>query len=366
MVLKIIHQQSGLCSNNEVVQYPIKMKTEAIVLVKKAKPAQAFERREWSIPTINADQVIIESEAFGLNYADVMASQGLYREAPPMPSVIGYEVVGKVVEVGSNIDASWLGKRVLAFCRFGGYSKHVITENFAFVALDNIPAGEALALCTQGVTAYYMSQYLAPVRKNERVLIHAAAGGVGSLLIQLCKMNGAEVYAKIGSSKKAEFVKKLGADHVIDYSKSDYAEQISKILGVERLDVSFNPVAGDTFKKDFKLLGSGGRLMLFGGSQMSGGKYGIFSTLNFLRKMGLILPIGLMMRSKNTLGINMLKIADNKPMIMFDCLNAVFQLYRQGKLKPEVGGSFPVTDFTKAFESLESGKSVGKIGVYWD
>lgn len=342
------------------------MKTEAIVLVKKGKPAEAFERREWTIPELKSSQVLIESEAFGLNYADVMASQGLYREAPAMPCVVGYEVVGKILEVGSEIHAAWVGKRVLAFCRFGGYSKHVITENMAFAAIDDIPAGEALALCTQGVTAYYMSSFLAPVRKNEKVLIHAAAGGVGSLLIQLCKRNGAEVFAKIGSSKKAEFVKKLGADHVIDYTKSDYAEQISAILGKERLDVSFNPVAGDTFKKDLKLLGSGGRLMLFGGSQLSSGKWGILSALNFMRKMGLMLPIGMMMRSKNLLGINMLKIADNKPMILFDCMESVLALYRTGNLHPEVGGSYTVSEFTKAFESIESGKSVGKIGVYWD
>ncbi|MFA7272322.1 MAG: zinc-binding dehydrogenase [Crocinitomicaceae bacterium] len=341
------------------------MKTEAIVLVKKGKPNQAFEQREWTIPAIKPDQVIIESEAFGLNYADVMASQGLYREAPPMPCVIGYEVVGKIVEVGAEIDAAWIGKRVLAFCRFGGYSKHVITENFAFVAIDDMPAGDALSLCTQGVTAYYMSHYLSPVRKGERVLIHAAAGGVGTLLIQLCKMKGAEVFAKIGSSKKANLVKSLGADHVIDYSQSDYANQIHAILGNDRLDVSFNPVAGDTFKKDFKLIGSGGRLMLFGGSQLSSGKYGIFSALNFMRKMGFLLPIGFMMRSKNLLGINMLKIADNKPMTLFHCLENVLDLYKEGKLKPEIGGSFPVAEFTTAIESLASGKSTGKIGVYW-
>lgn len=341
------------------------MKTEAIVLVKKGKPTQAFERREWTISEVKADQVLIESEAFGLNYADVMASQGLYREAPPMPCVIGYEVVGKIIKVGESIDPTWVGKRVVSFCRFGGYSKHVIAENFAFVAIDETPATEALALCTQGVTAYYMSHYLSPVRKNEKVLIHAAAGGVGSLLIQLCKLNGAEVFAKIGSSKKADLVKKLGADHVIDYSKGDYAKQLSTILGKERLDVSFNPVAGDTFKKDFKLIGSGGKLLLFGGSQLSSGKWGIFSALNFMRKMGLLLPIGFMMRSKNLLGINMLKIADNKPMVLFECLGAVFQLYRDGKLKPEVGGTYSIEEFSEAFENLASGKSVGKIGVYW-
>lgn len=341
------------------------MKTEALVLTKKGKPAGKFERIAWEIPELKSTEILIESEAFGLNYADVMASQGLYREAPPMPCVVGYEVVGKITQVGKDLDASYLGKRVLAFCRFGGYAKHVITEEYAVVPIENMSASEALALCTQGVTAYYMAEYLSPVRKGERVLVHAAAGGVGSLLIQLAKKNGAEVFAKIGSSKKEGLVKELGADHVIDYSKSDYSEQILRILGENRLDVSFNPVAGDTFKKDFKLLGSAGRLFLFGGSQLSSGKWGILSALNFIRKMGRPLPIGYMMRSKSVLGVNMLKIADNKPAVLAECLKAVVQLHDEGKLKPQTGGEFSVDQFEKAFQLLASGKSTGKVAVIW-
>jgi len=342
------------------------MKTEAIILTKKGKSSGTFERKEWEIPSINSKQVLVESEAFGLNYADVMASQGLYREAPPMPCVVGYEVVGKVVKVGAEVDVSLLGKRVLSFCRFGGYAKHVVSEEFAIVIIDDIPAIDALSLCTQGVTAYYMAHYLSPVRKGERVLVHAAAGGVGTLLIQMCKNKGAEVFAKIGSAKKEDIVKSLGADYVIDYNKSDYEQQIAGILGQNRLDVSFNPIAGDTFKKDFNLLGSAGRLFLFGGAQMSSGKWGVFSMLNFILKMGRPLPIGYMMRSKSVLGVNMLKIADNKPQVLANRLKEVFDLYRAGKIKPQSGGVYSVAKFDDAFSTLASGKSTGKIGVKWE
>ncbi len=341
------------------------MKTEAIVLTKKGRPVGTFERKEWEIPALESNQILIESEAFGLNYADVMASQGLYREAPPMPCVVGYEVVGKIQEVGAAVAQHLVGKRVLAFCRFGGYARHVVTEEHAIILIEDIPSVEALALCTQGVTAYYMAKYLSPVRKNERVLIHAAAGGVGSLLVQMCKKEGAEVFAKIGSSKKESLVKELGADHVIDYSQGDYFERISQILGNHRLDVSFNPVAGDTFKKDFKLLGSAGRMFLFGGSQLTNGKWGILSGINFLRKMGRPMPIGFMMRSKSLLGVNMLKIADNKPEVLSECLKEVFKMYQSGQLIPQVGGEFVVTEFNSAVMELASGKSTGKIAVVW-
>jgi NADPH:quinone reductase-like Zn-dependent oxidoreductase len=341
------------------------MKTEAIVLTKKGKGSKAFERLSWETPALNARQILVESETFGLNYADVMASLGLYREAPARPCVVGYEVVGKIVEVGAELSADLVGKRVLAFSRFGGYAKHVITEEYSFVEITDEPAGDLLALCTQGVTAYYMSTYLAPVRSYENVLIHAAAGGVGSLLIQLCKNAGATVYAKVGNDKKTKLVKELGADFVIDYSKFDYEEELKSLLGDDRLDVSYNPIGGDSFRTDLSLIGSGGRLFLFGGSQLTAGRWGIFSALNFLRKMGRPLPIAFMMRSKSVLGVNMLKIADNKPKVLSHCLNSVVDLYKAGKLKPHTGAEYSIGEFHAAFNHLASGKSEGKLIVHW-
>lgn len=341
------------------------MKTEGYFLIKKADADKAFELREFDLPAIQEKEVIVEVEAFGLNYADVMARRGLYREAPPMPCIVGYEAVGKVVEVGAQCDPNLVGQRVVAFCRFGGYAKHLITDEYAVVPVGNEDAIELLALCTQGVTAYYMAEYLTPVYKNDTVLVHAAAGGVGTILIQLAKRRGAKVIAKVGRSEKETLVKALGADAVVNYRTGDYVEQVKKALDGDRLDVSYNPVAGSTFKKDMSLLGSGGRMILFGGSELSGGKLGIFSALAFLFKMGRILPIALMMRSKNVLGVNMLKIADNKPEVMEHCLKEVVQLYKDGNIQPQSGGMFAANQLAEAHAALESGKTTGKLGIKW-
>ncbi|MCH2229589.1 MAG: zinc-binding dehydrogenase [Crocinitomicaceae bacterium] len=341
------------------------IKSEAYFLTKKGNANEAFDLRPLEIKTPKNNEVLIEVEAFGLNYADVMARRGLYREAPPFPCVVGYEVVGRITRVGPDSDQSKLGKRVVAFCRFGGYAKHVITDDYATVAVGDQPAEGLLSLCTQAVTAYYMADYLTPVHKIDTVLIHAAAGGVGTMLIQLAKLKGATVIAKVGRSEKMELVKSLGADYVVNYNDSDYQEQVEKLLNNQRIDISYNPVAGSTYKKDFALLGSGGRLILFGGSELSNGKWGTLSKLNFVRKMGLVLPIGLMMRSKNILGVNMLKIADNKPKVLEYCLQSVVDLYSEGKIQPQVGGVYTFDKIADAHADLESGKTTGKLAVKW-
>jgi NADPH:quinone reductase-like Zn-dependent oxidoreductase len=342
------------------------METEAFVLCKFGPSAQAFERKIVQLPELASDEVLIESEAFGLNYADVMARHGMYKEAPPLPCVLGYELVGIVTQVGENCSPDLLGKRVLAFSRFGGYAKHVQTKAHAIVEVGDLSAEIAMSLSTQGVTAYYMSDYVSPIRKNEHVLIHAAAGGVGSLLIQLAKRKGAIVYAKIGSEDKRELAIKLGADHVINYKSTAYEIELKKLLGTNHLSASFNPVAGDTIKKDMRLLGSNGRLYLFGGSQMVGGKYGILSKLKFVWDMGFVLPIGLMMQSKSIQGVNMLKIADSYPEIISTCLQEMLELYRRNEITTHVGGVFNDNQLIEAHNLLESGKSMGKITVRWN
>lgn len=339
--------------------------SEAFFLTKTGEANEAFDLRKFELKLPVGSEVLIEVETFGLNYADVMARKGLYREAPPFPCVVGYEVVGKITHVGPDADQSKLGKRVVAFCRFGGYAKHVITNDYATVTVENQPAEALLALCTQAVTAFYMAEYLTPVHKIDTVLIHAAAGGVGTMLIQLAKLKGARVIAKVGRKEKEALVKELGADIVVNYNDSDYQAQIEKALKGDRIDISYNPVAGSTFKKDFALLGSGGRMILFGGSELSNGKWGILSKLNFVRKMGLVLPIGLMMRSKNILGVNMLKIADNKPKVLEFCLQSVVNLYSEGKIKPQIGGVYEASQLGDAHNALESGKTTGKLAVNW-
>lgn len=339
--------------------------TQAFVLTKFGEPKQAFQLQEITL-NIGENQLLVEVIAFGLNYADVMARNGKYRETPPLPTTIGYEVVGEVIAVGANCSSDLVGKRIVAFSQFGGYARHAVIEKEAFAVLrEEVTDEEALALCTQYVTAYYMSNYQSRIRKNDIVLIHAAAGGVGSGLIQLCKNQGATVIAKVGDDAKLDVVKKLGADYAINYNKTDYELEIQRLLKGQKLSFSFNPVGGTTFKKDMRLLGANGKLVLFGGSELSNGKYGIVSQLNFLRKMGMLIPAFLMMQSKSVLGVNMLKIAIQEPLILKECMEEVQRLFAENKWQIVIGKVYRYTELTEAHLHLESGKSVGKLVVRW-
>lgn len=341
------------------------MSNQSIQLVKYGDSAEAFTFVESKIPEPLADEVQISVTRFGINYADVMARNGIYKEAPPLPCVLGYEVVGEITKVGKESPQELLGKRVVAFTRFGGYSQCVNTKYNAVAEIGDYDGNKALCLATQYVTAYYMSHVARNIQKGDNILIHSAAGGVGTALIQLLRDKEVKIIAKTGSDSKFEYLKEQGVQHIINYNKSDYAEQIKEILGDERLDVSFNPVGGSAYKKDWKLIGPTGGLVLFGGSERSGKKWGILSDLNFVRKMGIIVPITLVGNSKSIIGVNMLRVADHKPKVLQHCLEEVLRLARNGSLKPQVGKIYPANKISEAHEFLASGKSTGKVVLEW-
>lgn len=337
---------------------------KAIYLKKYGKAEDAFEIRETQKPLCGPEEILIEVECFGLNYAEVMARYGLYQAAPKPPCILGYEVVGTIREVGKNTGTSHIGKRVVAFTRFGGYAQFAVTHQNAFAEIGDMDAGEACCIAVQYATAYYMAYETTNLFPGDNVLIHAGAGGVGTALIQLCKLKGAFVYANAGSDDKLDYMKKQGADDVFNYRNADYETYLSSKK--VKLDVSFNPIAGATFKKDYRLLNAGGRIVLFGGSERSGKKWGLLSSLNFLRKMGRIIPIFLMGYSKSIIGVNMLKIGDHKPLVLARCMKNVIDLVQKGKLKPHVGASFKATEIAEAHALLESRNSMGKIVLYWN
>jgi NADPH:quinone reductase-like Zn-dependent oxidoreductase len=139
----------------------------------------------------------------------------------------------------------------------------------------------------------------------------------------------------------------------------------TKFLKGAKLQATFNPIAGSTYKKDMRLIGAGGKVFLFGGSERTGKKWGIFSSLNFVRKMGLMIPIGLVMSSKSVMGVNVLRIADQDPQVVKRCLDGLVELLNNGKIDPQVGGKFSIDDLGEAHDLLESRKSTGKIIVSW-
>jgi len=341
------------------------MKTESLLLTRTGSAEKAFKLNEISLPGLQENQVLIEVEAFGINYADVMIRRGLHSEKPKLPCVLGYEVVGTIIQVGDKANSNLIGVRVAAFTKLGAYSRHVIANIEMLCQIDNINANAALALVLQGITAYYMSNYIAPIKAGENVLIHAAAGGVGSLLIQLAKHAGAKVIAKVSSKEKQEKCLKLGADFAINYKTHNYAHEVEKFVGRRNLDTSFNPIGGKTFKQDLKLMGAGSKMVLFSGAELMVGKFGILSQLNFLLKMGVIIPIFQTIYAKSIIGINMLELANTKPYVIKECLTQMIYFYKQGIIKPINGGEFNFTELAKAHSLLESGKSSGKMSVRW-
>lgn len=339
---------------------------KAIHLIQKGDPEKAFEVREIEKPTAGKGEVLIKVACFGLNYADVLARNGLYGDAPAMPSVIGYEAAGEIVEVGEGVDTSLIGKKVAAFTRFGAYAEYVKTIADGILILDDASQfKESLALITQGGTAYYCMHIAMNLFKGDIVLVHAAAGGVGSILVQLAKLQGCTVIGTCGSAEKMEFVKSLGADHVINYRETNYWEEVEKLIGKNKIRASFNPIAGKTFKEDMKLLEPSGAVVLFGGSERSGKKYGFLSTLNFVRKMGIVIPITTVFTSKSIIGVNMLRVGDHKTSLLKKSLDGISNLYKEGKIQVHIGGDYPASEIANAHEFLESRKSKGKVVVSW-
>ncbi|MEW6467455.1 MAG: zinc-binding dehydrogenase [Bacteroidota bacterium] len=338
---------------------------KAILLVRHGKAQDAFAIRELPLPVPGPAQVLIRTEASGLNFADVMSRLGLYRDAPPLPFVPGYEAVGRVEACGSEVRHVKKGDRVLAFTRFGAYAEYVCTDARAAVSIpEDMPAGAAAALGTQYCTAWYAAEEALRLHEGEHVLVNAAAGGVGIALVQLAKRRKCIVYGACGSDEKIAFLKELGVDHPLNYDKEDLYDAIRKIRGKRGLDVVFDSVGGSNFKKGYRLLGPGGRMVSYGAAERVNSKK-LFATLRLAWNFGFFSPIPLLMRSQALIGVNLLRIADHKPELLRRCLGQVVELTLSGELKPHVGGVFPYRQVAEAHTFFESRKSMGKLIITW-
>ncbi len=337
-----------------------------IYITKHGKSEESFELRPIDLGKPESGQVKITVSTFGLNYADVMARTGLYNDAPPPPFVPGYEVVGVIKEIGNNVTDLKVGDRVVALTRFGAYAEEAMADQRAVCKLPNSVSDEiGTALATQYCTAYYNAIYVANIQKGENVLVHAAAGGVGIATVQLAKWRECTVFGTASRPEKLDFLKEIGCDYPINYRENDYVSVISQRVGEKPIDVIFNPIGGKSFKKDQKLLALGGRHVLYGVSTWSGSKGGLLDKLKLAWDFGLMHPLGLLIKSQGVIGVNMLRIADNKPHIIGECLQACIDLYEQEVLKPHIGGVFSTSQIHEAHNLLEGRSSMGKIVVKW-
>jgi NADPH2:quinone reductase len=338
---------------------------KAIQLIKNGNAENAFAIKEMQIPKPKGYEICIKVSAFGLNFADVMARQGLYRDCPPLPAVIGYDVEGIVHSIGEKVEGYKNGDRVFGMTRFGGYAEYAVTDSRAVGKLSSdAPIGEGTALATQYGTAYYAAEIVQTLIPGEVVLIHAAAGGVGTALIQLCKRRGCKIIGTAGSEKKISYLKDLGVDYPINYRVKDFEKETKKIIGERSLSAYFDNLGGKSIKIGKKLLMPGGRILSYGAASMSGRK----STLNLLKLaygFGLFSPISYLQSSQAFNGINMLRIADHKPDLMALIMKGVSELYAKNEINPTIGKVFHASEIADAHTYLESRKSIGKIAIQW-
>ena len=339
---------------------------QAAVLVRTGNPDKAYEIQERPMPKPQPHEAVIQVEAFGLNFADVLARRGLYPDAPPLPAVMGYDVVGRIHELGSEVTDLQVGQRVMALTRFGGYAEYAATDARGIAPIpENTPVGEAVALATQYGTAWFCAREMTNLHEGEHVLIQAAAGGVGTALVQLAKHSGCTIYGT-ASTHKQDYLREMGVDYPIGYRTTDFYEVIKEIRGDKGLDVVFDSLGGKYLKNGYKLLGSGGRMVNYGAADMAtGGKKSIFRMLRVAMSFGIYSPINYVSTSRGMLGVNMLRIADDRPEALKRALTGVVDFYEKGIFKPKVGGTFKVTQLAEAHDFLESRQSIGKIVVEW-
>ncbi len=341
---------------------------KAYYLIKNGSSETAFELRDLKLNDPNDNEVMIETEVFGLNFADVMARLGYYKACPPLPAVIGYDVVGKIIKKGKNVNDLKIGQRVTALTRFGAYATHVIANYHGVVPIkEDTDAAEATALATQYSTAYYAAEYSMNLHEGEHVLIQAAAGGVGTALIQMAKRKGCIVYGTAGSEKKLEYLKSQGVDYPINYREHDFYEYIKKQRGEKSMDVIFDSIGGNYVKKGLKLLAPGGRFAMYGAAQIAGDsdKKSLYRQLKTLFDFGKNRPTQFFALSQSLIGVNMLQIGDHKPYILKECMTEVVDLYNKNELKPVVSKVFKAEDLAEAHNFLQKRESTGKVVVKW-
>ena len=291
-------------------------------------------------PTPNADEVLIKTAAAGINFADTMLRQNKYLFTPQLPFTIGFEVAGTIESVGANVKHLQAGQRVLATTRGGGYAEYVAANAQTVVPIpDGLGFSEATALLVQGLTALGL---LADLQPGQTILIHAAAGGVGSLLVQLAKIKGAKVIGTASSEQKLEMVSGLGADFAVNYTEPDWTDEVLQATENKGVDVIIEMVGGELGKSNFKVLATGGVMHIYGAA--SGEDFQI-SALSLLGKMQTVKGYNLNLE---------------KPENMMRFTKELLTYVGEKRLQISVT-EFPLAQAKEAHEAIENRKTTGKV-----
>jgi NADPH:quinone reductase-like Zn-dependent oxidoreductase len=327
---------------------------------------EVLEVQERPDPPVGPGEVRIAVKATGLNFADTAARVGLYPEAPKPPCVLGYEVSGEVESVGEGVTSPAVGDRVVAGTRFGGHAQMVTVPAGQVLPLpDRLSFEQGAAVPVNYVTAYCGLIVMGGLKAGERALIHSAGGGVGTAAVQMARLHGAEVFGT-ASAAKHEAIRALGVDHPIDYRTQDFEAEVRRITAGEGIDLAFDALGPSSFRKDYRLLRPGGRLVMYGlADAQEGTGRNLQAALRSLATMPFAtMPwwksAGLMNENKGVFGLNLLSWWDREGSIE-RITGPMVEDLESSRLEPVVAESFPFERAGEAHRFIAERRNVGKV-----
>jgi NADPH:quinone reductase-like Zn-dependent oxidoreductase len=339
---------------------------KAVVLTGHGGP-EVLQVQERPDPPVGPGEVRVDVKAAGINFADTMARVGLYPEAPKPPCVVGYEVAGDIESVGDGVESVKVGDKVMAGTRFGGQASMVtVPENQAIPLPDGFTYEQGAAFPVNYSTSYVALVIMGSLREGDRVLIHGAGGGVGISATQIARSRKAEIFGTASASKH-DAIRAQGVEHAIDYRSQDFEQEIRRITGGEGVDVVMDATGPTNFRKDYRLLREGGRLIMYGLSEASAGTgrdvRKLFSSL--ARMPFATVPwwksLQLMSENKGIFGLNMLAWQDREGLDRV--LEPLSRELEAGTISidPVVAEAFPFERAGDAHRFIAERKNIGKV-----
>jgi NADPH:quinone reductase-like Zn-dependent oxidoreductase len=315
---------------------------------------EVIEVRDAKDPEPAPGEVRIRVRAAGVNFADVMARLGLYPDAPPLPAVLGYEVAGEI-----DLPADRRGERVIAATRFGGQSELVcVAEDSVYPMPARLSFAEAASIPVVWLTAWHMLVELANTKRGQTVLVHAAAGGVGTAAVQICKQLGARSIGTASPGKHAR-LRELGLDDAIDYRSQDFEERVLELTSGRGVDLALD--ATGAFKKSFRCLAPMGKLMMFGASgAVAGDKRSLFAAAKTAASMPLFHPLKMLPDNKGVFGVNMGRLWGEAGLLRRE-MEQIIEGFESGDYKAIVDSEVPFAEAPRAHERLTSRRNFGKV-----
>ncbi len=308
---------------------------------------EVLQYTEAERPSPGEGEVLIEVRSAGINYADTMRRRNQYVESQDLPFVPGSEVAGTVAEVGDGVDDVSVGDRVVTLLGTGGYAEYAVAFAQGLIPLpEGLDFDRAAAIPLQGLTAYHCIKTSGALKEGESVLVHAAAGGVGTLSVQVARLLGAgTVIATASSEEKLDLARSLGADVLIDYTEEDWPEQVREATEGKGADIILEMVGADFPAKNLECLNVFGRMVVFGAAS---------------RDRGTIMPVALMKRCHAVVGFYLPQIM-RRPDLFVPSLKEVLAWISSGDLELTIGDTYPLEQAAKAHADLEGRRTTGKL-----